>query len=193
MTKQDSNSTATQEINTKTHMSEKVHSNSKHILLSTKVWAAFMTVFIAGIVIGAMSIQLFINSKAKRHKPPGYMKMRILSHITNELNLSPEQRTDAEEIMTQMTNKITAIHKEQAPRMQAIIQSSFAELEKLLNEDQKIKFQEIQKRVQACRRGGCGPQRRSEFNKMNGPKRRGGRMMHHQSPQEKFNKINQNN
>ncbi len=123
----------------------------KHTLLSKKVWAAFMTVFISGITIGAMTIQLYTNNKKKEHSHEDHIKMRILTHISDKLNLSAEQSVEAEKIMTKMTTQLIEIKESQMPKIMIIIQSAFFDINKLLNEEQKKEFIEIYKRLKASR------------------------------------------
>lgn len=146
-------------------MQDKPHTHTEHLteescnnaaryqklpLLSKNLWTAFITVFISGIIIGAVSIQLFMDRKIKRYFLPEHIKMRILTRITDELNLSPEQRRDADKIITDMTTRIADIRRAQAPEIQSIVQSSFADISKLLDEEQKKKFVQVQQRIQSC-------------------------------------------
>ena len=119
-------------------------------LLSKNLWTAFITVFISGIVIGAVSIQIFMDRKIKRYFLPEHIKMRILSRMTEELNLSPAQRRDADQIITKMTKEIAKIRRSQAPKIQSIVQSSFADVSQLLNAEQKIKLIAMQEKVHLC-------------------------------------------
>lgn len=119
-------------------------------ILSKNLWTAFITVFISGIIIGAASIQLFMDRKIKRYFLPEHIKMRILARMTDELNLSIKQRRDADKIITDMTRRIAVIRRSQAPEIQRIVKSSFKDISELLNEEQKQKFIKLQKRIESC-------------------------------------------
>ena len=179
MTKQDPSITKTQPIPEELIVNRdnkaKQNGRQKHILLSKKVWAAFMTVFISGIAIGAMSIQLYMNNKMRHTPQADRAKIRIISHMSNELNLSPDQKVKAEEIITIMTTQLSELRKEQTPKIQSVIQSSFDDINKLLNKEQKQKFIEMQKRVKSCRggRGNSGRNMRKYDSKDKYPERKG--------------------
>ena len=148
MTTKDTSATKTAPIPDETYNNAAKY--QKLPLLSKNLWTAFITVFISGIVIGAVSIQLFMDRKIKRYFLPEHIKTRILSRITNELNLSPAQRKEADQIITKMTNQIGEIRRSQTPEIQAIIRSSFSDITKLLNKEQKKKFIHMQEKIRSC-------------------------------------------
>ena len=135
--------------------------HSGHSLLrSKKIWFAFITVFISGAAIGGSCVAFILKPSHHCISTPApandMVQKRIIPHMTKTLNLSREQQDKAENIMMKMSTQLREIRKQQAPEIQKIIQSSFANIEKLLNEEQKVKFIEMQKRIKSCRGRGRG-------------------------------------
>ena len=131
--------------------------HSGHRLMHSKnMWFAFITVFISGTVIGASCVAFLLNPPLHpdRNRPDprnDMVQKRIIPHMTKTLNLSKAQQDEAKKIMINMSNQLREIRKQQAPKIRAIIQSSFAEIKQLLNEKQKVKFIEMQRRIKLCR------------------------------------------
>jgi len=186
VTNSDSNITKTQPI-----PEEIIKNSEKHAhmhgrrSLSGKLWFAFITVFISGAAIGAVCIVAIMHNKIRREKDthhPDFIKMRIISHISKELNLSPEQQQEAEKIISIMSKKIFEIRKAQQPEIQNIVKSSFSQIEDLLKNDQKIKFNKMQQRVGSWQLKGqpgkrCGSPRTGRMKKNLGGR---GKMQHQQ-------------
>ncbi len=67
----------------------------------------------------------------------------IFKRITDELNLSEEQRGKVREILGQAREKITLLGSESREKIQAIRQESNAGISGMLTPEQKVKFQKI--------------------------------------------------
>ena len=142
---------------------------------SKKMWIAFVLVFLSGIAIGLVAGMLVKKTPQKRseQKHHGMMKMRLLRHMSKELNLTSDQKKNVDTILISMTKDISAYQTEQRPKIQSIIESAFAEIDKILTVDQKTKMLKLQKRMPKFRRKHNDRERR-ENGKFGSPQRREG-------------------
>ena len=155
MTDSESNITKTQPIPEKrvkgADAVAEVHCKKSGLKLrSKKLWFAFITVFISGMAIGAVCVITIMHGKIKRHgggPPPEMIKMRIISHMSKELNLSSDQKEKAKKIITAMSTKLFEIRKAQQPEIQEVVKLSFSNIEKILNKEQKIQFNKMYKQI----------------------------------------------
>jgi len=158
VTDQESNITKTQPISESTvdraNSDAAIHKGKTALKHRTKkLWLAFITVFISGAAIGSVCVMAIMQGKVKHYEgvnPHEMIKMRIISHMSKELNLSPEQKDETEKIITAMTKKLFEIRKAQQPEIQNIVKSSFSNIDKILNDDQKIEFKKMQRKVGSC-------------------------------------------
>jgi len=139
------------------------------------LWSAFISIFIAGIAIGAGSVYL-ISQKNKPVKtsnkklPIPMMNKRILDRLSKDLNLNDKQKENADKSIRKMITEIEKIHSTQKPKIETIITTTFSEIEATLDENQKKKFKAIclkNPRLQTCGRN-------SQHFKGNGPGRKEG-------------------
>ena len=126
----------------------------KKFIKSKKMWFAFITVFISGMIIGAVGVMAIACIGFKKfHSGPGMARMRILSYMTKELELTPEQKVEVEKIMTGMSTQFNELRKEQYPKYKEILTTAFSDIEKLLDEKQKVKFKELQEKMKKWHHG----------------------------------------
>ena len=134
---------------------------------SKKIWGAFIVVFISGIMIGTAStfvLHHYIMKKVPQ-KPEIKMKM-MMRHLDSKLNLSLKQKEQITPILDSMSLQLKTINLEQRPKINSIISDSFAKINLLLDEEQKVKMKTM--KLKKYRRGGAGGrgqyQQRSKHN-----------------------------
>lgn len=138
----------------------------KKFIKSKKMWFAFITVFISGVLIGVVAGvggTLFVGYKCLHG--PGMGGGRLLSHMTRQLDLTPEQKLEVEKIMKRMSEQLNETRNEQYPKIKNIISSSFKDIENLLDEKQKLKFTEIRERVKKFHHSRHGHKKRENPDK----------------------------
>lgn len=120
----------------------------KNLMNSKKLWVAFSIVFLSGIAIGVV-VGLFVKPQTSppERKMPEMMKMRLFRHISEELEFTPEQQVVAQKILTKMSEDIRKFQSDQRPKIKSIIDTAFAEITKILTDDQKVKMTELQERM----------------------------------------------
>jgi gas vesicle protein len=125
----------------------------KNLMKSKKMWIAFCIVFLSGIAIGVVVGMTVKRSPAKKEcKQQGMMKIRLLRHMSDELKLTTDQKVSVDEIITGMTDEISVLHNEQRPKIKNIIDTAFADIDKILTEDQKTKMERLKERMAKSRR-----------------------------------------
>jgi len=126
----------------------------KNLIKSKKTWIAFVVVFLSGIAIGLV-VGMAVKEtpeKKKKQKHQSMMKIRLLRHMSEKLQLTPDQKKNVDTILTAMTKNISALQTEQRPKIQSIIEDAFSEIGNILTEDQKTKMLTFQKRMSRLRR-----------------------------------------
>ncbi|MBN1865257.1 MAG: hypothetical protein JW808_10185 [Victivallales bacterium] len=126
------------------------------ISLAGKFWTAFILTFASGIAIGVV---VGMSLDGSRHQPApappgitpagqGYVsKGRLAHHMSKELDLNPEQKSEVEKVLAEMTRRIQAAHSERIPEIKAIMEESFSRIELLLDDSQKERLARIRERL----------------------------------------------
>jgi Spy/CpxP family protein refolding chaperone len=68
-----------------------------------------------------------------------------LQHITEKLNLTPDQQAKIQPIVDAAKPQIAAIHKEAMQKMKTVMDSTLSQIRPVLNADQQKKLDDIQK------------------------------------------------
>ncbi len=72
----------------------------KKFIKSKKMWFAFITVFVSGMIIGGiLGVGGTLLVAYKCLHGPGIGRGRLLSHMTRQLDLTPEQKLEVEKIL----------------------------------------------------------------------------------------------
>lgn len=124
-----------------------------------------LVILLAGLVIGVSSTLMLV-----RHRPmgppwgPEYVSERMIRHLQQELDLSPEQVKKIEAIVEKRMQKLEAIRKEARPKVAEQLKLMNEEISAVLTEEQRRDWQENWKRqfhrFQRPPRPGEGPRRR---------------------------------
>jgi Spy/CpxP family protein refolding chaperone len=68
-----------------------------------------------------------------------------LQHLTEKLNLTPDQKTKVQPILDATEPQIAAIHQEAMQKMKGVMDSTLSQVRPLLTPDQQTKLDAIQK------------------------------------------------
>lgn len=74
------------------------------------------------------------------------MQRRMADRLTRELKLTPEQRQRVEVMLPRHMAAFDSLRREMAPRLQALLDSSSAEMEAILTPEQRVKWEENRRR-----------------------------------------------
>ena len=107
----------------------------------TKAWLGVISVFIIGLALGALSMNLYIRhnrpSQPTRHNP--------LDDWTMKLSLTPEQRQQIDTIFKESFDQFRQVRKEVDPKFEAIKNQSRERIKSALTPEQLPKFEEMMK------------------------------------------------
>ena len=120
----------------------------------TAAVAVVVVAFIAGILVGVAGDHLYpIKSGrlAPRHTSR-FASDRMAERLTKELDLSPQQKTQVQQIIERHRAKIDATMASVRPQVRQELDATNAEIETVLTPDQKTKFANLRMRIGARRR-----------------------------------------
>lgn len=117
---------------------------SKSILLG-------ILILVTGVIIGISSTIIFYElqpSRQKRHEIPS---KKMLTRMTKQLNLTPEQTKKIEPVLIEHMRNLIRIRLQARPQVRRELKSMHEEIKKLLNEDQAeiwdSKFKRLNQRL----------------------------------------------
>jgi len=98
----------------------------------------------------ALSLAGLIYLEAKEPDPhgpggPHHMMANPFDHLSKELNLTDDQKAKVQPIIDQTKPQLAAIHKEAMEKMQALMESTGAQIRPLLTPQQQQKFDAMKK------------------------------------------------
>src|SRR5438128_1324718 len=101
--------------------------------------------------------RLRTSARQLRYEPDEMMTIRIAAsrrneRLTHELDLSPQQKTQVQQIIERHRAKIDATMANVRPQIRQELDATNAEIETVLNPEQKKKFADLRMRIGARRR-----------------------------------------
>ncbi len=113
-----------------------------------KTWVVLVVIFLAGGVTGSM-LTLGLAPVLMPHHPPGMQQIKKfwLLHLTQRLDLTPEQQAKIEPILTEAGNQLQTLHREEADRAAQIIGQISQKISTILTPEQQVKLQEMEKEM----------------------------------------------
>jgi Spy/CpxP family protein refolding chaperone len=119
---------------------------------SPRAAAALLIVgaLLAGIVLGIAGDRAWMQY----HRPQRAPRLdRLIEHLDQTLNLTPQQKETVKQIVERHHARIGAIAANMRPQMRQEVESMNAEIEKVLNPEQRLKFQSLSQRMHQRHRG----------------------------------------
>lgn len=112
---------------------------------------AVIVAFLVGCITGVVGGGLLHHHMLRRFRH-GPDTQRLLSHLTRELSLDAGQQDKVKAILEKSRVEMDALHKDTFARMEQIRGDLHAQIEPLLHEDQKPRFEKLKQRWEAKRR-----------------------------------------
>ena len=84
----------------------------------------------------------------RRHE----MRNRMLEKMNARLELSPEQQTAIEQLLSEKREKLMALRKSIKPEFERIRESTGEQISAILSEDQRLKFEQMREEHRARRK-----------------------------------------
>ena len=115
---------------------------------------AGLVLFASGAVVGFFGSRLLAERGplALLHGDPRHFAETILRRLSGELDLTEAQQAKLRPLVMETARKLTALRKEQEPKIQAIIDKSKEDTKALLTPEQREKFTAIMERLEARRK-----------------------------------------
>jgi protein CpxP len=97
-----------------------------------------------GIALGGVAIA---QPEDQNHSGPGgwHHRGNPLEHMTETLNLTPDQKTKVQPILDQAKPQIVAIHQDAMQKTKAVMDSTMSQIRPLLTPEQQKKADDLQK------------------------------------------------
>ena len=99
---------------------------------------------VAGVVLGVAGDRAWMHWH--RNSPRAPHLDRLVEHLDRTLDLTPQQRESVKQIIDRHRQRIEAISASVRPQMRQEIDSTNAEIEKILTPEQRTKFRDMQQR-----------------------------------------------
>ncbi|MEA2338418.1 MAG: motif family protein [Thermoanaerobaculia bacterium] len=110
--------------------------------------------FAAGILVGVAGDHLYLIRSGRlfpRHTSR-FAADRMAEHLRRELQLTPQQKTQVQQIIEKHRAKIDAMMSNVRPQVRAELDATNKEIETILTPEQKTKFADLRMRVGNRRR-----------------------------------------
>lgn len=107
--------------------------------------------FATGVVAGVAADRIVLVREARILPREGmrFVSARIVRAMDRELDLTDAQRADVERILAARQQRIEKVWSEMRPELRAEIERTNREIEAVLTEEQKPKFEQMTKRWEA--------------------------------------------
>ena len=117
-----------------------------------------LSAFLAGLVVGVAGEMVYLIHNHRiipSHTAGKSMTKHLIDRLDRELKLDPQQRAKIETIVEARRQRIDTLWSSVRPAVMQEIDATNAEIDKVLNPDQRVKFKEMQTRMR--NRVGRGP------------------------------------
>lgn len=105
---------------------------------------ALASVCLAGAVLGAVGVYSFaVRGGEGRNLAPAEYRMRLLNHLTDDLELDPEQREQIATILDEIGERYQSVREAIEPELEAIRRQRADRIMSVLYEDQQVKYEQI--------------------------------------------------
>ncbi|HJQ68690.1 MAG TPA: hypothetical protein VKA70_06945 [Blastocatellia bacterium] len=117
-----------------------------------QVRLAVLVIFAIGFIAGGLAVNFY---RDQREREPGSFgpSRGGFSRVLEQLNLTPEQKTEVEKILEETRAQLMEIRKESGPRFREVRKQTDERLRAVLTPEQWEQFQQIMKESRGRRRG----------------------------------------
>lgn len=120
-------------------MSVSDRSTTRTVIIAT---LALVVMFVAGFVSGVVTDRLLMHRRGP-HRPPPMIAHAMLHRLDRQLDLTDQQEAEIRKILERRHERLNAQWEAMRPRINAEIQQTNAEIERLLTPEQREKFQDL--------------------------------------------------
>ena len=125
--------------------------------MSSKTRAVVVVVvtFLAGLLVGVAGDHLYLihNGRLFPRRTPRFAADRMADRLNKELQLTPQQKTQVQQIIERHRAKIDALMSSVRPQVRQEVDATNAEIDRILTPEQRTKFAAMRMRIESRRRG----------------------------------------
>jgi hypothetical protein len=112
-----------------------------------------VVVFIAGLIVGVAGDHFYLlHSGRFSRRATRISADRMADHLGHELQLSPQQKTQVQQIIERHRAKIDATMASVRPQVRQEVDATNADIDRILTPEQRTKFAAIRMRIESRRR-----------------------------------------
>jgi len=114
-----------------------------------KLAAGVALIFCVGALAGILGASLYFEEKIEKmfhHRPP--RAERIVERLTHDLDLTPAQQEEIRPIIMAYDQKASDLKLQYRPQMKVLHEEVKAEIRIRLDEEQKLKFDELNEKLE---------------------------------------------
>jgi len=109
-------------------------------------WHQILISLLLGMLVGFFATQIsFLENLGKCGKR-GFSKQHMVDRLSKKLSLDAEQKSKLQTIFETRRPQMLALRDEIRPKFEALRDSTRAEIRKILNPEQQVKFEELSKK-----------------------------------------------
>lgn len=114
-----------------------------------QTWVVLIAVFVSGLVMGSVGAGFYMKHRIGGilHQGLPGVKKEIMKKLTSELNLTPDQQDEVEEIVEETQLQLQQLRAEYHPKMEKIIENGIAVMKTRLTAEQQSKLDALYDRV----------------------------------------------
>jgi hypothetical protein len=115
-----------------------------------RIWTAVAVVFVCGAVVGVAVTKAYDNFQQQKKWERGLagLKPRVMKHLTTELRLTAEQRSEIDAIVTQAEKVLLQLRMAQQPRVDSVVAHTIESVKGQLTPQQQNKLDELYGQLQ---------------------------------------------
>jgi Spy/CpxP family protein refolding chaperone len=118
--------------------------------MTRRVYLYFAVTFLLGAIIGAAALFFYAWNTGHWHR--GFSRARLVEHLQRDLDLSPAQVQQINQILDDEAKKYGDLQKQVEPQFQAIREDTRDRIRQILNPPQTAKFNDLVRRWDERRR-----------------------------------------
>jgi Spy/CpxP family protein refolding chaperone len=120
--------------------------------MNRRVYLYFTLTFILGGVLGGAGEYYFLWHNGRLQHPGSFNKAHAEAHLKKELNLTPTEMQQLDQIFDASSRKMADLQQQLDPQFQAIHMETRANIRQILDPDQAKKFDEFVRQMDERRK-----------------------------------------
>ena len=121
------------------------------LMKKTKIIVGILLVFALGLLIGAMGMRLYVKHRIDQFMGSGSPRRiipRLMADLTRELDLTPSQRDQVEEIAADLSRELYELRIRLHPEIEKTIDTHMDKISTLLTPDQQSRLMKFREKME---------------------------------------------